>query len=123
MGAVEPGIPVRVGAFSSFGPTRDGRQKPDLCAPGVAVHAALHSSGDGAVATDGTSMAAPHVTGAIALLLSKAKANGAPIPTASQIRGLLTQTTMFKNPYWDRGQGYGVLDVKALLEEGLPTLI
>jgi subtilisin family serine protease len=123
VGAVGPGIPVRVGAFSSFGPTRDGRQKPDLCAPGVAVQAALHSSGDGAVATDGTSVAAPHVTGAIALLLSKAKANGAPIPTASQIRGLLTQTTMFKNPYWDRGQGYGVLDVKALLEDGLPTLI
>ena len=82
VGAVGPGIPVRVGAFSSFGPTRDGRQKPDLCAPGVEVQAALHSSGDGAVATDGTSVAAPHVTGAIALLLSKAAAEVAD----SQIR-------------------------------------
>jgi subtilisin family serine protease/tetratricopeptide (TPR) repeat protein len=123
VGAVEPGIPVRVGEFSSFGPTRDGREKPDLCAPGVAVHAALHSSGNGVIPMDGTSMAAPHVTGAIALLLSKATASGAPIPTASQIRAVLTQTTMFKNAYWDRGQGFGVLDVKALLEEGLPTLV
>jgi len=123
VGAVEPDIPVRVGAFSSFGPTRDGREKPDLCAPGVAVHAALHGSGNGVIAMDGTSMAAPHVTGAIALLLSKATASGASIPTASQIRAVLTQTTMFKNAYWDRGQGFGVLDVKALLEEGLPTLI
>src|SRR3954468_7564135 len=123
VGAVEPDIPVRVGAFSSFGPTRDGREKPDLCAPGVAVHAALQGSGNGVIAMDGTSMAAPHVTGAVALLLSKATASGASIPTASQIRAVLTQTTMFKNAYWDRGQGFGVLDVKALLEEGLPMLI
>jgi len=123
VGAVELDIPVRVAPFSSFGPTRDGREKPDLCAPGVGVHAALHGSGDGVVAWDGTSMAAPHVTGAVALLLSRATVSGASIPTASQIRAVLTQTTMFKNAYWDRGQGFGVLDVKALLEEGLPTLV
>jgi endonuclease G len=123
VGAVDPRIPVRVGDFSSFGPTRDGREKPDLCAPGVAVHAALHGSRDKVVALDGTSIAAPHVTGAVALLLSKAKASGSPIPTASQIRRLLIQNTRFKNTYWDRGQGYGVLDVKALLEDGLPILI
>jgi endonuclease G len=123
VGAVAPDIPVRVAPFSSFGPTRDGREKPDLCAPGVGVHAAFRGSGDGVVAMDGTSMAAPHVTGAVALLLSKATVSGASIPTASQIRAVLTQTTRCKNAYWDRGQGFGVLDVKALLEEGLPTLI
>jgi len=71
----------------------------------------------------GTSQAAPHVTGAVALLLSKAKTSGAAVPTASQIRAILTNTTRFKNGFWDRGQGFGVLDVKALMEEGLPTLI
>jgi endonuclease G len=122
VGAVTSTIPVRVGDFSSFGPTRDGREKPDVCAPGVAVHGAHRGSGDGIVAMCGTSMAAPHVTGAIALLLSQAKISGAAVPTASQIRAVLTHTTRFKNAYWDRGQGFGVLDVKALLEEGLPTL-
>jgi len=28
------------------------------------------------------------------------------VPTASQIRALLTNTTRFKNAYWDRGQGF-----------------
>jgi subtilisin family serine protease len=114
---------VRVGNFSSFGPTRDDREKPDLCAPGVAIYGAHRGSRDGIVAMEGTSMAAPHVTGAIALLLSKAKISGAAVPAASQIRAVLTRTTRFKNAYWDRGQGFGVLDVKALMEEGLPTLI
>jgi endonuclease G len=123
VGAVEAALPVRVGGFSSFGPTRDGREKPDLCAPGVAISGAYRGSGDGVIAKCGTSQAAPHVAGAIALLLSQAKLSGATVPTASQIRAVLTNTTRFKNAYWDRGQGFGVLDVKGLLEEGLSTLI
>lgn len=60
---------------SSQGPTRDGRRKPDVGAPGVAVRAA-RSAPAGAARSPGllslktgTSMAAPHVTGAVALCL------------------------------------------------------
>ena len=62
-------------------------------------------------------MAAPHVTGAVALLLSKAAEHRRLDPTATQVRSLLQRNTMFGNTIWDRGQGFGVLDVKKLLEE------
>jgi subtilisin family serine protease len=124
MGPIDATCPVRVGSFSSFGPTRNGQDdRPDLCAPGVQVTAAESGSSNGVLAADGTSMAAPHVAGAVALVLSQAVERNAPWPTASQVRGLLRRNTKFGNTYWDRGQGYGVLDVKKLLEAGLPTLI
>ena len=124
VGAVAAVTPVRVGGFSSFGPTTDGRNKPDICAPGVDIRAAKPRQRRRRRRDDGTSMAAPHVTGAVALLLSKAAGvEGATVPTSSQILALLTQNTKFKNAYWDRGQGFGILDVKSLLEIGLPSLL
>jgi hypothetical protein len=61
-------------------------------------------------------MAAPHVAGAIALLLSKKARDGGPIPTASQIGAVLRQKTLNYNARWTASQGYGVLDVAALLD-------
>ena len=113
--AIDANNPIMVGDFSSFGPTRDNREKPDIAAPGVQVKAALRDSVRNVIAMDRTSMAAPHVTGAIALLLSKTARAGGPIPTASQIGAVLRQKTLNYSSRWDRGQGYGVLDVAALL--------
>jgi subtilisin family serine protease len=54
--------------FSSRGPTADGRIKPDLSAPGVAIPSAWPDGG--LRSQSGTSMAAPHVAGVAALLWS-----------------------------------------------------
>ncbi|HEU4629255.1 MAG TPA: S8 family serine peptidase [Gemmatimonadaceae bacterium] len=63
--------------FSSRGPTADGRQKPDLVAPGEKILSARHDAPPGATAAEelyvemsGTSMACPHVSGLIAAFLS-----------------------------------------------------
>jgi hypothetical protein len=72
--------------FSSMGPTRDGRQKPDIAAPGIAIGstrsfdvagtcppsgASTLLDGGNHVINAGTSMAAPHTTGACALIMQK----------------------------------------------------
>ena len=57
-----------VSNFSSWGPTDDGRIKPDLVANGVGVLSSVSSSDNAYGVISGTSMAAPSVTGSLLLL-------------------------------------------------------
>lgn len=114
VGAVDACRPLVVGDSSSYGPTRVKHFQPLVCAPGVNVNAARAGTSNDVIAKCGTSMAAPHVTGALALLLSKAAKAGKTFG-ANQVATLLRQKAQNYNASWDRGRGYGVIDVAALL--------
>lgn len=120
VGAYDPHDPERpLGRFSSAGPTRDGRMKPEIIAPGVRILSAK-STPPAAwptarfVEKSGTSMAAPHVTGALALMY---EACDYPL-SISDVRALLfTSATPLSSTRGGPGvedlhrSGYGFLDI------------
>ncbi|HLO04033.1 MAG TPA: S8 family serine peptidase [Symbiobacteriaceae bacterium] len=89
--------PDRLAEFSSRGPNNDGWIKPELTAPGVDIYSATilkaPRAGDGMadesgyLSASGTSMATPHVTGAVALLRQ-----AHPSWTPMQIKAALVNT-------------------------------
>lgn len=88
-------------AFSSRGPTKEGRLKPDVVAPGTSIlstlsRAVARPSTEYGVSSDslfffesGTSMATPLVAGCAAVLRQTLRANGTSAPSAALIKALL----------------------------------
>jgi len=121
VGAYNPHHPDQpVAAFSSMGPTRDSRLKPDLCAPGVGILGARSTPRDANdqaplwTRMSGTSFAAPHVTGCVALMLQVA-----PRPLRiEEVHNLLlanTRKVYFPDELPGRA-GSGYLDIERAVE-------
>ena len=112
VGATHRYMPHQYGVsfFSSRGPTGDGRFKPDLVAPGEKISAPV--PGDREKTLDGTSMAAPHVSGAAALLMAR---HSELIGDPRRIKKILcdTATDLGRERYF---QGAGMLDILRALQ-------
>jgi len=105
--------------FSSIGPvTEFGGSiiKPDVTAPGVDIKSTDFSGDTAYSSKDGTSMATPHVAGAVALIL-----DAAPSMTHAQVKQLLEDTAVdLGDTGKDNTYGSGRIDVLAALSTIVP---
>ena len=118
-----------IASFSSRGPvTIDGsnRMKPDISAPGVSVRSAVR--GGGYSYSSGTSMATPHVAGAVALLWSaypslRGKLDlTRSILNESAVHVLTSDCGSSDRSFPNTVYGYGRLDIRAALDLAATTI-
>jgi hypothetical protein len=110
-------------SFSSWGPTDDGRLKPDVCAPGcqtngdMGITSTIVNGQYGSLC--GTSMAAPAVTGLCALILQDWKQYypEQPLPPNSLLKVLLTHNAVDLGPTGpDYRSGYGSVRIRNTID-------
>lgn len=105
---------VRIAPFSSWGPTDDGRIKPDLVAPGVNLYSAGAAADNAYAYGSGTSMATPVVTGSLALLQEYYRRLYGSYMQAATLRALAIHTAREAGsaPGPDYIHGWGLLNVE-----------
>ncbi|MDM1409069.1 S8 family peptidase [Myroides sp. DF42-4-2] len=115
---------VRISTFSNYGPTNDFRIKPDISAKGVRVFSSNYElprpisatpSNNKYVSFDGTSMAAPAVTGIFTLWQQWAMENREMPLKSATIRALMVHTAdeAGNAPGPDHIFGWGLINAKA----------
>ncbi|MEO7214777.1 S8 family serine peptidase [Mucilaginibacter sp.] len=120
---------VAVSYFSSWGPTDDGRIKPDIVADGENVLSTGVSSPNSYLTLSGTSMSAPSVTGSLYLLQEYyAQKNAGAFMRAATLKGLACHTAFDAgNIGPDYIYGWGLLNMRtaaqAITDNGSKSLI
>jgi hypothetical protein len=92
-----------ISSFSSYGLSPDLDLKPDIGAPGGSIYSSYPIELGQYATISGTSMASPHVAGAVALLLQ-----ARPNTPAQAVRGILQNSADPK--VWSLSPGSGLLD-------------
>ncbi len=120
---------VALTSFSSWGPTDDGRIKPDLVADGVNVLSSTAASTTSYAAYSGTSMSSPNAAGSLMLLqeyYSKLKNSSTAFMRAATLKGLAIHTTdaASTTPGPNYQSGWGLLNVEkgaAVMTAAIPS--
>ncbi|MBO0929934.1 S8 family serine peptidase [Fibrella aquatilis] len=106
---------VSLADFSSWGPTDDGRIKPDIVGVGVNVISTNSSASSAYGALSGTSMSAPNVSGSLLLLQEYySQLNAGKLMRASTLKGLALHTAEEAGPAPgpDYQAGWGLLNIE-----------
>ncbi|PWE00931.1 S8 family peptidase [Marinilabilia rubra] len=110
---------VEMSIFSSWGPTDDGRIKPDLVANGTSIYSSIAQNVNQYETYDGTSMAAASVSGVVTLInqMQKECQPGVPL-AASSVKGLLIHSAREAGAYPgpDYRFGWGLINASAAVE-------
>jgi subtilisin family serine protease len=104
--------------FSSWGPTDDGRIKPDIVANGVGLYSPVNSSDTSYAISQGTSMSSPNAAGTAALLIEayRARFPGQDM-RASTLKGLIIHTADDLEPAGpDYKNGWGLMNGQAAVD-------
>ena len=109
---------VIMSTFSSWGPTDDGRIKPDISGKGVGTFSASVESNSSYYTASGTSMAAPNVAGSLLLLQQHYFNVNGMFMRSSTLRGLACHTAFEAgdNPGPDYEFGWGLMNAEAAAE-------
>jgi hypothetical protein len=102
-------------SFSNWGPTDDGRIKPDIVANGVGLYSCSASSNTSYTTYSGTSMSSPSAAGAAMVLVDHYnRLNPGQSMRAATLKGLLIHTADdLGNSGPDYSYGWGLINVKA----------
>lgn len=105
---------VTMSSFSSWGPTDDGRIKPDICGKGVNVRSSTSTSDTSYQQLSGTSMASPNVAGTLLLLQQHHKNVKGFFMRAATLRGLALHTAdeAGSDPGPDYRFGWGLMNAE-----------
>jgi hypothetical protein len=106
---------VPLSDFTSWGPTDDGRIKPDLAGIGVDILSSSSENDSAYVTYDGTSMSSPNVAGSLLLLQELySQRNGGKFMRSSTLKGLALHTAdeAGNAPGPDYQNGWGLLNAE-----------
>lgn len=110
---------VTMSSFSGWGPSDDGRIRPDLVANGVGLYSSGAGSNSSYLTYSGTSMASPNASGSANLVSEHYQAtHGGAVMRSATLKGVLLNTTdecgASDGP--DYSHGYGLMNTEAAVD-------
>jgi subtilisin family serine protease len=104
---------AKMSAFSGWGPTDDGRIKPDVVANGVTIYSIRSNATNTYTVGSGTSMSSPNAAGSALLLQDLYRRENSKTMPASMLKGLIIHTTCdIGRPGPDYENGWGLMNAE-----------